>query len=367
MANYGDINPLTGKPYTSQELMRINSGLDPATGTAAISSLPTSTATKTATPTTTPTAMGTKQIVTISPEDYLARMNKEATPENVAWAKEQLGIIEDKFQGQLSKYGYLPDYPEYTAPGCGMPGCDADGNLLPTFGEGAAANIPTPEVTPAPPYTISPAQQAFEEMYAGILTDWVQNPQGIPEETQAQMIQQQSDSLKAREQENIRVMRNNMERRGITNSGFVYANEQAIRSNTSVAIAGAIADVQIKSALMKMASFEKAMGAAAQFLGYLSEQSQLAYQPEFATWQAEQMAKMQAWQGKMDVYKMELNQAYQTQNLTLQSQLQSQLNLEQHQYDIELAEMEIEANQQMAAAQGAGNLFGTILGFIFGK
>jgi len=228
----------------------------------------------------------------------------------------------------------------------------------PTFGEGAVAGIPTPEVTPAPPYEISPEQQAFEDMYGGKLTDWVESGgYGIPEETQNLMIQKQTDSLKARETENIRVMRNNMERRGITNSGFV----------TSVAIAGAIADVQIKSALMKMSSFEKAMGQAGQFLGYLSEQSQLKYQPEFATWQAEQMAKMQVWQGKMDIMKMEINQAYQTQNMQLQAQLTSQLNQQQHQYDIELAEMELEANQKAATAQGAGNLFGTILGFIFGK
>jgi len=250
--------------------------------------------------------------------------------------------------------------------GCNTPGCNADGT--PTFGAGAGAEIPTPEVTPAPAYEISPEQQAFEDMYSGQLTDWVESGgYGIPEETQAQMIQQQTDSLKAREQESIRVMRNNMERRGITNSGFIMANEQNIRSNTSVAIAGAIADVQIKSALMKMSSFEKAMGAASQFLGYLSEQSQLKYQPEFATWQAEQMAKMQAWQGKLDVYKMELNQAYQTQNMQLQAQLQSQLNQEQNAFDLQLAEMELEANQKAATASGAGNLFGTILGFIFGK
>ena len=237
-----------------------------------------------------------------------------------------------------------------------------------TFGGGAAAGIPAPEVSPAPAYEISPEQQAFEDMYGGKLTDWVEaGGYGIPEETQNLMIQQQTDSLKAREQENIRVMRNNMERRGITNSGFTFANEQNIRSNTSVAIAGAIADVQIKSALMKMSSFEKAMGQAGQFLGYLSEQSQLQYQPEFATWQAEQMAKLQGWQAKMDVYKMELNQAYQTQNMKLEAQLQSQLNTQQHAWDIELAEMEIEANQQIAMSQGAGNLFGTILGFIFGK
>lgn len=236
----------------------------------------------------------------------------------------------------------------------------------PTFGEGAAAGISPLEITPAPPYEISPAQQAFEEMYGGTVTDWVEaGGYGIPEETQALMIQKQTDALKARETENIRVMRNNMERRGITNSGFVFANEQAIRSNTSVAIAGAIADVQINSALMKMASFEKAMGAAAQFLGYLSEQSQLKYAPEFATWQAEQMAKMQAWQAKIDIYKMELNQAYQTQNMQLQAQLTSKLNAEQHQYDLQLAEMEIEATQEMAKAEAQGSISGTIVTGLF--
>jgi len=289
---------------------------------------------------------------------------------------------------------------------------------LPTFGAGAAAGIPTPtitpapavtpppifeaaQVTPAPAYEISPAQQAFEEMLGGKITDWVEaGGYGIPEETQALMIQKQTDTLKARETENIRVMRNNMERRGITNSGFVFANEQAIRSNTTVAIAGAIADVQINSALMKMASFEKAMGATAQFLGYLSEQSQLKYAPKFATWtaqnaadfaawqantggtleqwkmqegnkfatwQAEQLATMQVWQGKLDVYKMELNQAYQTQNINLQGYWNQKLQDDQQAMDLQLAEMEIEANQQAAQAQGIGSLFGTILGFIFGK
>ena len=235
----------------------------------------------------------------------------------------------------------------------------------PTFGAGAAATIPTPEVKPAPAYEPSPEEQAWKEEYGATLTDWVKSGgYGIPEETQAQMIQLQTDTLKAREQENIRVMKNNMERRGITNSGYVQANMNMITSNTSVALAGAISDVQIKSALMKMASFEKAMGAAAQFLGYLSEQSQLAYAPEFATWGAEQLAKMNKWQGQLDLLKMDINQAYQTQNIQLQAQLQSQYAEQQHGYDIELAEMEIEANQQAAAAEGAGNLIGSASGLV---
>ena len=301
------------------------------------------------------------------------------------------------FTGTLEEWhAFHPEPLEYEA----MPGkprpeetpISTAPTAMPAFG----ADIPTPTiapppevppitVTPAPAYEISPEQQAMADMLGTKITDWVEaGGYGLPPEVQAQMIQQQTDSLKAREQENIRVMRNNMERRGITNSGFLYANEQNIRSNTSVAIAGAIADVQIKSALMKMASFEKAMGAAAQFLGYLSEQSQLAYAPTMATWQAqtqaditqwetqqqftfahwqtEQMATMQAWQAQLDIYKIELNQAYQTQNLELQAQLQSDLNEQQHQFDIDLLNMEIEATQQAAQAQGIGNIIGTILG-----
>jgi len=249
------------------------------------------------------------------------------------------------------------------------PPIDEDGNLCSQSGKppcGAGGGITPAAVTPAPPYEISPAQQAFEDMFGGKITDWAEaGGYGIPEETQAQMIQQQTDSLKASEAENLRVMRNNMERRGITNSGFVFANEQAIRSNTSKAIASGIADIQIKSALMKMASFETAMGQAGQFLGYLSEQSQLKYAPEFATWSAEQLAKMQAWQADIDFQKLAINQAYQQSNIKLTAQLQSQLAEKQHGYDLELAQMELEANRKAAKAEGAGNIFGIILGGIF--
>jgi len=117
---------------------------------------------------------------------------------------------------------------------------------------------------------------------------------------------------------------------------------------------------------MKMASFETAMGQAGQFLGYLSEQSQLKYAPEFATWQAEQLAKMQAWQAEIDFQKMAVNQAYQTQNIRLQAQLTSQLNEQQHSYDLELAQMEIDATQEMAKAEAQGSISGTIVTGLFG-
>ena len=339
MATVGDINPQTGQRYSPQEIMRINSGLDPTTGlgvgNGAMGTTPT-----------TPTGVTAPTGDIPNWEDYLSSIQVDGeVPEGMS----MMQIKED--------YRALFATPPGTAP-----------TAMPTFGEGAAAGIPIPEITPAPAYEPSAQEQEFMETYGTILTDWVTSGgYGLEPEVQAQMIQQQTDTLKAREQENIRVMTNNMERRGITNSGYLQANTNMITSNTTVALAGAIADVQIKSVLLKMASFEKAMGAAAQFLGYLSEQSQLAYAPEFATWQAEQLATMQTWQGKMDLYKMELNQAYQTQNIQLQGEIQSQLNVEQNEFNLLLAEMEIEANQKIALYQGIGGIFGTILGFIFGK
>lgn len=327
-------NPTTGLAYTPSELEGLMGGATPG-GVTPIT-----------TPTTTPIATpsphaGSPNIFNLTPEDYLAYMPEGTTIEQ---ATEALAIS----QQHISDQGVVAPT---TAP-----------VALPTFDPSA---ITPPTVTPAPPYEISPEMQEMMDLYGDKLTDWVTNPQGIPPETQAQMIQLQTDTLKAREQEAIRVMRNNMERRGITNSGYVQANMNMITSNTSVAIAGAIADVQIKSALMKMASFEKAMGAAAQFLGFLSEQSQLAYAPKFQTWQAEQLAKMQAWQASFDVYKMEINQAYQLQNMEAQAYWTGVLQEDQQLHEIEMAEMEIEATQQMAEQEATGAISGSLITGLF--
>lgn len=341
-----DVLP-SGPPYygyTKQEYeSMISQGAAPKCPSSAIS---------TATPIGTPTTPATTPYPKINPETGKPYTDEEFSlmVTNIA---EEAGVT-------------MPSGEFIPAGGAVSPTTTPTTPTTPVFGAGAAAAIPTPEVTPAPPYKPSPELQAWQEEYGAKLTDWVKaEGYGIPKETQALMIQQQTDTLKAREQENIRVMRNNMERRGITNSGYIDANMHMITSNTSVAIAGAIADVQIKSALLKMASFEKAMGSVAQFLGFLSEQSELAYAPEFATWQAEQLATMQTWQGKLDIYKMELNQAYQTQNIDRQGYWNEKLQREQNQFNLRLTEMEIEANQKAAKAEGTGNLLGIILGGIF--
>lgn len=353
------INPITGKPCTLGEYTKACAG----GGTT-----PT-------TPTTTPTTGATGG--NINPYTGMPFTTADLSGMGVSTAKDfwifyNQGLIQNiggqyqyvGEQGVVGTGGWGENVPTpYNIPSTTMPTTPTTPPTMPTFG----ADIPLPEVTPAPPYEKTPEQIAFEEMYSGTLTDWVEaGGYGIPEETQAAMIQQQTDALKARETENLRVMRNTMERRGLTDSGLIWANEQEIRSHTSVAIAGAIADVQIKSALIKLASFETAMGQAGQFLSYLSTQSQLQYAPEFATWQAQQQAKMYQWQGQMDILKLEINQAYQQQNITLTAQLQQQLNTQQHQFELELQRIELEANEKAAKAEGFWGFLGTIFGWIFG-
>jgi hypothetical protein len=235
---------------------------------------------------------------------------------------------------------------------------------MPSLG---SINVPAPAVTPAPAYEISPEQKAWEEKVSGYLSETLEmGGRGYSEETMALMTQKTTDTLKAKETEDIRVMRNNMERRGITNSGFVFSNEQKIRSGTTVAIANSITDLNIQNALMKVASFETAMGQAAQFLSYLGEQTQLKNEPAYQTWQAQQQANLYQYQAEIDLYKTQLQQAYAQNNMVLAGQIASAAATQQNAWDVEMAEMEIEAANQQAAAEGAGNLLGTTIGGIFG-
>ena len=324
----------------------------------------------------------------------------------------------------------------------------------PTF---PAPEVPAiPAVTPAPtiaPTTVAPAPEykpteeetAWAGMYGGTIADIIKaRGEGIPEETVNLMIRQNTQALQAREDENMRLMHNDMEKRGITNSGLVFWRQEQIKSATTTAIANSITDIQIKSALMKMASFENALGHAGQFLGYLQEQSKMIYTGKMATWEAQTQAdliqyqaqigvdvdkwkmenqynlagwqantqalfaqwdknstatieawklnnqfsiaewetranydmavfqiefnaKMTEWAAKTDIYKMGINQAYAQDNMDLAAQIAEYYAEERFEENKILMEMELEAANAAAAAQGIGSIFGTIIGAIFGK
>jgi hypothetical protein len=279
----------------------------------------------------------------------------------------------------------VPTVPPITAPTIAMP---------PAPVPPAAPAVPT-----VPPYEPSPEQAALTGEYGEYLREWREaGGYGIPEEVQAQMIQRTTDTLKAREQESLRVMENNMERRSITNSGFVFASTMEIKANTTVNIANTIRDIGISSALMKLASFEKAMGATAQFIGYLAEESWKTYQPKMAQveleaqyglaeygmagqygiagyqaqvqgtmaqFQADALAIMTKWQAGFDLTKMELNQAYNQGNMELAGQIAEDAAAQQHIDNIQLMEMEIEVTQEMAKQEAAGSISGSIVTGLF--
>lgn len=238
----------------------------------------------------------------------------------------------------------------------------------------SAPTFPAPTVTPAPEYEKSPEQQAWEEMYSQQLKQWVEaGGYGIPEETQQQMIQSLTEQLKAKEAEDIRIMRLNMERRGLTNSGLIFVNEQRIRANTTLALAQSVRDIQIQSALLKMASFERALASTAEFVSYLAAESAKAYQPKLATWQAQQEANLQQYaanvqarlaqySAQIEMQKLAIAQAYEQQNILLAHQLAMERDATQHQYDKELVQLQIEAQENIAKYQGKGQVVGTIGG-----
>ncbi len=226
-----------------------------------------------------------------------------------------------------------------------------------------APTIPAIEVAPAPEYGPIEEERAWAEMYGGTIADIIKaRGEGIPEETINLMIRQQTQALTAREDENLRIMHNDMERRGITNSGLVFWNQQKIKGATTTALANSITDIQIKSALMKMASFENALGLGGQFLGYLQEQSKMVYTGKMATWEAQTQADLIQYQSQigadLDEWKM-INQynladwQANTQALFAQWDKNSTSMIEKWKMDnqFSIAEWETKANYDLAVFQ----------------
>ena len=75
---------------------------------------------------------------------------------------------------------------------------------------------------------------------------------------------------------------------------------------------------------------------------------------------------MTKWSAQMDIYKLGISQAYAQDNMNLAALINSESAEQQHTWDLELIEIELEANEQVAATQGFFGLLGTLFGWIFG-
>jgi hypothetical protein len=232
---------------------------------------------------------------------------------------------------------------------------------IPGFDPNAA---PLPHIEDAPAYEISPEQQAWADMHSGNIQNIIdQGGLGLSEEIQQLMMDKNNEALMARETEAIRLMKNLMARKGIDNWGLEFKNIQQIKNATTKEIAANIRDIQIQNALMKMSSFENALGMSAHFLDYLNQQSQLAHAPKMATWQMKQQAKLYQYQANIDIWKMKINQAYTVGNMQYAQELSDWGAAQQHQYNIELEQMKIDAAEEAAATQGFWQTVGSIIGF----
>ena len=239
------------------------------------------------------------------------------------------------------------------------------------------ADVPIPKYDPdaiapvkideAPAYEQSEEQKEWARMHGGAIQNIIdQQGIGIDEATQQLMKQQTWDLIKADRNEKVRKLKEMMETRGITNSGLYMAEEMKVHANATRALAASVTEVKIKSAFMKMASFENALGLSSQFLGYLSEQSQLAYAPKLATWSKRADAKIMAMQASVQVYVTKLQQAYTVNNMNAQAKIEAQFATQQHKWDVEIAEMEMEFAEEQAKADRTANIFGTVLGAVSG-
>ena len=232
---------------------------------------------------------------------------------------------------------------------------------IPGFDPTAA---PLPTVEEAPAYQITPEQQAWADMHSGNIQNIIeQEGLGLSDEIQQLMMDKNNEALMSRETEAIRIMKNTMARRGIDNWGLEFKNIQRIKGVTTKEVAANIRDIQIQNAVMKMSSFENALGMSAHFLDYLNTQSQLKYAPKMATWQMKQQAKLYQYQANVDIWKMKINQAYTVGNMQYAQELADWGAAQQHEYNIELKQMEIDAAEEAASQSGFWSTVGTILGF----
>lgn len=218
------------------------------------------------------------------------------------------------------------------------------------------------DIEDAPAYEKSPEQIAWEEAHGGRIEDILKTGgYGIDKDTQQLMKQQIYDDLKAREKESIRIMERDLEQRGVYDSNLYISEKQKIKATTSRGLAAATTEIKIKSAFIKMASFENALGLSAQFLGYLGKQSELANAPGLATWQMRAQAKIVEYQARVDIYKAKLQCACATNNMREAAEIAADAAYQQNIWDTERLEMEMEYAQETAKAQSSGNILGNVL------
>jgi len=305
-------NPSTGLAYTPQELQALVGGGGVAAGD-----------TTTPTTPTTPTAPTTYQLETATTEQSaaaLAAMSEEEKAKAAARAA------------------------------AGMSNLQQQAAIPPTIAN-IEAGIPQ-----LPPYKPTAELEALSTQVGGAISDIItQGGIGMGEETKEQLFLREAEIINASTAQAQRNLEDRMAAQGLSDSGMAFSEGMKLASKSTIAMANVMRDVAIQDSLMKIASYQNALGLGVQFLSYLSEESWRQYQPILAQWGAQ-----------VEMYKMAITDAYNKQNLDLAHRYDMELAQFQAQTQKELAQMEIDAAAKAAKKKNWWDIAGTGLGILAG-
>jgi len=215
-------------------------------------------------------------------------------------------------------------------------------------------NLQVPQAPTLPPYKPTAELEKLSSQVGGAISGIIeQGGIGMGEDTKEQIFLREAEIINANTAQANKNLEDKMAAQGLSDSGMAFSESMKLASKNSIAMANVMRDVEIQDALMKVASYQNALGLGVQFLSYLSEESWRQYQPTLYQWQAQ-----------VEMYKMAISQAYTQGNMALAHQYNMELAQFEADTEIQMAEMQLEAANAQAASQGIGNIFGTVLGWL---
>jgi len=218
------------------------------------------------------------------------------------------------------------------------------------------STLEIPQAPTLPPYKPTAELEALSTQVGGAISGIIaEGGIGMGEETKEQLFLREAEIINASTAQAQRNLEDRMAAQGLSDSGMAFSEGMKLASKSTIAMANVMRDVTIQDSLMKIASYQNALGLGVQFLSYLSEESWRQYQPTILNWQA-----------KVDMYKLAITDAYNKQNLDLAHSYDMELSKFQAQTQKELAQMEIDAAAKAAAKKNWWDIAGTGLGILAG-
>jgi len=314
-------NPSTGAKYTPQELGALGGGGAVARDTGG-STIPTTSQLEAYTPPTLTEGVGPGGLTY---EQYLAQ-----APEGVSAAD-----VEASWLRKVNA-------PQHV------------GETRVTPSTSSLENLQVPQAPTLPPYKPTAELEKLSSQVGGAISGIIeQGGMGMGEDTKEQIFLREAEIINANTAQANKNLEDKMAAQGLSNSGMAFSEGMKLASKSTIAMANVMRDVEIQDSLMKVASYQNALGLGVQFLSYLSEESWRQYQPTILNWQA-----------KVDMYKLAITDAYNKQDLAQAHQWDMELAQFTASTQIQLTQMTIDAAADAASKKTFWDILGTGLGIV---